>query len=108
MQSLKNLTDVDVRYSRVTTNGVEALRAALPGVKVRFDGAALSKTAVAGAVKPANTSEAAIASWVRSMGGSAESVDGHIRSINLAATSLSDGQLAYLESLTTSKNSNSK
>ncbi len=99
LHSLKNLTDVDVRYSRVTNNGVEALRAALPEIKVRFDGAALSKTPREGAAKPADSSPQAIAKWVRLMGGSADLVDGQLTSVNLASTSLSDAQLAFLENL---------
>src|SRR5271155_727574 len=87
LHALKNLTDVDVRYSRVTTNGVEALRAALPAVKVRFDGAALSRTPPAGTAKPIDSSPQAIAMWVRLMGGSAELLDGHLTSVNLASTS---------------------
>src|SRR6202162_2384487 len=99
LHSLKNLTDVDVRYSRVTANGVEALRAALPEVKVRFDGAGLLKTLRPGAANPANSSPQAIAKWVRLMGGSADLVDGRLTSVNLASTSLSDAQLAFLENL---------
>src|SRR5450631_1322361 len=90
LHSLKNLTDVDVRYSRVTSNGVEALRAALPDVKVRFDGVALSRTPRAGTAKPTDSSPQAIVTWVSLMGGHADLVDGHLTSINLAATSLSD------------------
>jgi Leucine-rich repeat (LRR) protein len=75
------------------------LRAALPEVKVSFDGAALSKTPRAGAAKPTDSSPKAIATWVRLMGGSADLVNGHLTSINLAATSLSDAQLAFLENL---------
>jgi hypothetical protein len=52
LQALQTLTDVDVRYSRVTANGIEAFRAVLPGVVIRFDGAAPSKAPLA-AAKPA-------------------------------------------------------
>ena len=72
LQALKHLTDLDVRYSRVTFNGVETLRAALPQVKIRFDGAALPKTKLAGAAMPADSSEQAIAAWVKRMGGTSE------------------------------------
>src|SRR6185437_9564747 len=99
LQALKNLTDVDVRYSRVTTNGVAALRAALPEVTVRFDGAALSKATPPGAAKPTDSSPQAIAKWIRLMGGSADMVDGRLTAVSLASTSLSDAQLAFLADL---------
>ena len=38
LEGLKGLTDVDVRYSRVSPNGIDAMRAALPAVRVRFVG----------------------------------------------------------------------
>ena len=106
LQSLKNLSDIDVRYSRVTPNGVEALRSALPEVKVRFDGATVPTTKTAGAAKPANTSNGAIAAWVKQMGGSAELVNGRLIAINLSSTSLSDAQLTYLENLHDLQSSN--
>ena len=98
LQSLKGLSDIDVRYSRVTTNGVAALRAALPQAKVRFDGAALPKTSVASA-KPASSSPQAIVAWIKAMGGKAEMTDGGIVAIDLGSSPLSDAQLAYLEGL---------
>ena len=49
LQGLKELTDIDLRYSRVTSNGVEALRAALPNSKVQFVGASTIRPKTAGA-----------------------------------------------------------
>src|SRR5450432_1433703 len=69
LAAMRKLTDVDVRYSRVTPNGVDSLRAALPELKIRFDGASLPKTESAGALRPRDSSDQAIASWVKQMGG---------------------------------------
>ncbi len=38
LQNLKGLVDLDVRYSRVTSNGLESVRAALPRARVEFAG----------------------------------------------------------------------
>ena len=84
LQGLKNLTDLDVRYTLVTPNGIEALRGALPGVRVRFVGSAAPQTKGPGADRPADTSDEAIASWIKALGGAARLSAGHITSVSLA------------------------
>ncbi len=49
LQGLKELTDIDLRYSRVTSNGIELLRAALPNLKVQFVGSVSVRPKAAGA-----------------------------------------------------------
>ena len=66
---MKELTDIDLRYSRVTSNGVEALRAALPNAKVQFVGSPAMRPKAAGAARPAANTDQAIAAWVKAMGG---------------------------------------
>ncbi|HWE00427.1 MAG TPA: hypothetical protein VG345_15355, partial [Bryobacteraceae bacterium] len=99
LQSLKALSDIDLRYSRVTSNGVEALRAAVPALKVRFAGAATPRAKSAGAERPADFSEPAIAAWIKALGGTTEIAGGHVTAANLSATPVSDAQLQNLAHL---------
>jgi len=50
---LKDLTDIDLRYTRVTSNGIESLRATLPNLKVQFVGSATVRPKSAGSAKRA-------------------------------------------------------
>ena len=100
LQELKELTDVDLRYSRVTANGVEALRSALPNCKVQYVGASTIRPKTAGAARPAADTEPAIAAWVKALGGATESDGGRLKGIDLSYTSVSDAQLSHLSGLT--------
>ena len=73
LQSLKKLTDVDVRYSRVTPNGVDALHAALPRREDPVRWCCPPQTQVAAAGRPADSTEQAIAAWVKAHGWNARS-----------------------------------
>src|ERR1035438_9417104 len=98
---LKELVALDVRYSRVTAGGVEAIHAALPGCAVEFVGGAAGPTAGAAAVRPSGTSEKAVAEWIKALGGKAEFKDGELRSVSFASTRVGDAQLDYLSGLST-------
>ena len=100
LQNLKGLVDLDLRYSRVTSNGLASLRAALPGTKLQFAGVAAPPSRVHAAERPSSDSENAIVPWIKSLGGTAESTDGHVTAVNLSATPISDAQLAILEGAT--------
>jgi len=71
LQNLKQLTVLDLRYSRVTSNGLESLRASLPKARIEFAGVATPPSKIHAAAKPASESEDAIAAWLKSLGGSA-------------------------------------
>src|SRR5207237_5013091 len=92
LQGLKELTDIDLRYSRVTSNGVESLRAALPNSKVQFAGSSMVRPKTAGAERPAGNSDKAIGAWVKAMGGRADFAGDRLKVIDLASTAESDAQ----------------
>ena len=82
LQSLKNLTDIDVAtaglHRMVSKRCVRRCPPAKVGSMARSSGLKL-----AGAAKPADSSTQAIAAWVKAMGGSAELVSGRLTAINL-------------------------
>src|SRR6185295_13580343 len=94
------LTDVDLRYTRVTSNGIESLRAALPNSKVQFVGSSSVRPRSAGAARPAANTAKAIAAWVQAMGGVADFDTDRLTRIDLSSTSVSDAQLSHLSELT--------
>src|ERR1019366_583427 len=96
LQSLKHLTDLDVRYTRVTSNGLEELRGASPGIHVRFVGSVASRPDAARLAKPSGATDEAIAAWVKALGGKTEMRGGHLVAVNLSSTTISDTQLQYL------------
>jgi internalin A len=100
LAALKNLRTVDLRYSRATGAGVRQLMASLPSVDVLMQdssSAPVKRTKEAAAV--AAQGEGAIAEWVKSIGGKAQMTDGHVTAVSLAATSITDGELAILAKL---------
>ena len=99
LAGLKRLARLDLRYSRVTGTGVEAFRAAVPGCRVEFVNARLARRGTAATARPAGASEAAVADWIRALGGQVEFADGRLRAVSLAATGIADAQLAHLASL---------
>jgi Leucine-rich repeat (LRR) protein len=95
LAALKNLEAIDLRYSRVTASGVQAFRAALPRCRVEFSGAEPVSQKGA-APKPNGTGDAALAAWVRAMGGKADLTDGALRTVSLRSTAITDAGLANL------------
>jgi len=99
LKRLKALRQVDLRYTRTTAAGVEALHAALPSASLL----SLETTARAGSQAhqkhPAGKSDAAVAHWVRSLGGSAVMEGSRLVELSLAATGVSDEQLKDLSGL---------
>ena len=101
MQGLKELTDVDLRYSRVTSNGVEALRAALPNSKVQFVGSSTVRPKTAGAARPAaeyGPGDRRLGEGDGRHGGFRRAT--RLKAIDLSSTSVSDAQLSHLSGLT--------
>ncbi len=87
----KQLLAVDLRYTRMTGSGVAELRAALPGARIQFVDA--GGTAELGALPPEGNDEA-MATWARTLGGTAELRDGKLVALTLAATPIGDAHLA--------------
>ena len=72
LQRLKKLTDLDLRYTRATGSGVEAMRRALPEARILFqDAAPAPLDAAARTSKPAAATQPAIAKWIEQIGGKA-------------------------------------
>jgi Leucine-rich repeat (LRR) protein len=97
---LKELISLDLRYSRVTATGIEAFRGAAPNCKVNFVNALATRVKNAATDRPAGTSAEAIATWIKALGGEAEISGAKALTVSLAATGISDAQLAHLSSLT--------
>ena len=98
LQELKELADLDLRYSRVTSNGVESLRAALPLSRVQFSGSSGGRPKAPGTARPEGRSPEAVRSWVQALGGTAEFEGGALKAADLSTTAVSDAQLAFLAS----------
>src|SRR5262249_9568953 len=98
LQGLKNLSVVDLRYTRVTRAGVERLRAAGPRCEVSFLDASVRPGLPPGADRILR-GEGAVAEWVRSIGGRAVVEEGRLPEVSLASTSVSDELLRNLEGL---------
>ncbi|HVY91098.1 MAG TPA: hypothetical protein VHA14_00060, partial [Bryobacteraceae bacterium] len=99
LESLKQLTDVDLRYTLVTSNGIDALHAAVPAARIQAVLASAPKKLGAGAAHPADSSPAAIAAWVKAIGGKSELSGNAITAIDLSSTPVSDAQLESLTGL---------
>ena len=100
LAALKNLRDLDVRYTRVTASGVKELQAKLPGLTVLYQDSSVrtAKRAVEmGAV--AGKGETAIGKWLSSIGASVRMREGHAVAVGLASTSVTDRELALLKEL---------
>ena len=100
LAALKNLRAVDLRYSRVTGAGVRELTANLPNVDVLMqDSSSAAPKRTKDAAAAASQGEPAIAEWLQSIGGKAQLTAGHVTSVSLAATSVTDAELAILAKL---------
>ena len=72
LKALTKLREVDLRYSRATGSGVDALRAALPEARLVFLDFSLQAADEHKAMAaPRDSSDAATAEWVLSLGGTA-------------------------------------
>ncbi len=104
----KELTDLDLRYSRVTANGVESLRAAIPNLKVQFVGSAAigPKTAWS---RPACGLQRAGDRRLGEGDGRQDCIRPEIdcNPSDLSSTPVSDAQLSYLSDLTKSRKTGS-
>ena len=85
LHRLRNLELIDLRYTGVTGAGVDALRAALPNVRVTFVDTAPPVT-TSKVAPPRDRSALAIGKWVQSMGGTVRRGDKGIRYISLVRT----------------------
>ena len=92
LKEMKNLTSLDLRYTRATRAGVDGLRAKLPGLRVAFLDSSVKRAA-------APAKEGSVSDWVRSLGGKLVMDGSRIRGISLAATAVSDAQIARLASV---------
>src|SRR5262249_49869455 len=89
LKKLKNLAEVDLRYSRATTGGVEALRASLPSARVLY-------VELSSRPQPAkDVARLTGMEWVKAVGGKQLPGGG----ISLAGAALTDAQLGKLASL---------
>lgn len=100
LRQLKNLRAIDLRYSRTTDAGIREMAVALPGCKVTFQAKAGDEGSAASA-KPAPTGkdQAAIAAWIRSLGGSVRMQGGQVVSASFKSTAVTDRELAVVASL---------
>src|SRR6185369_15633000 len=100
LAALRELASVDLRYSRVTASGVEALRAGLPSCEIEFAGVPPA-AATARSARPRGSGEKALAEWISSLGGKTVFARGHLREISLATVHFGDAQAAALAGATT-------
>ena len=91
LAALRDLQAIDLRYSRVTSTGIESLRAALPKAEIEFVGGAPASTS-AKAVKPGGN----LAQWVTALGGKAVVTGGRVREISFATARIGDAHIANL------------
>lgn len=97
LKSLKHLSDLDLRYSRVTRTGIEGLKRAIPGLRVNFLDSAPPRAISAAPIK--GSGDAAVAEWVRGLGGSVTVEGGKVTGVNLASTPVTDAQVANVSKL---------
>ncbi|MBI2685709.1 MAG: hypothetical protein HYX27_05295 [Acidobacteria bacterium] len=76
LAKLTKLRDIDVRYTRVTAMGYDALHSALPKARIQFAGGGARP--VSKATPPAGREPAALAAWIRSIGGTARLDEGFV------------------------------
>ena len=100
LSGLKNLRSVDLRYSRVTSSGVRDLTSKLPKAEflILESSNPEPKRAVAASVV-ATRGDAAVAEWLRAIGGKVEMADGKITAVSLDGTSITDKEFIVLTRL---------
>ncbi|BDC48020.1 hypothetical protein F183_A03360 [Bryobacterales bacterium F-183] len=100
LRTLKELAFLDLRYTRATASGVEQLRAALPKCKVDFSGSVNMGGKTNTAVPAVGAPEPAIAKWIQTgLRGRVEMREGHIVTVALARTQVTDAHIAVLAAL---------
>ncbi len=106
LKGLKHLTALDLRYTRVSSGGIDALHAALPKCIVEFEDQIVRSAAdiSLGAARPQGNDDAAVAAWVKKLGGTVTVRENRIREIDLSRTPVSDAQLAALGKLASIEN----
>jgi Leucine-rich repeat (LRR) protein len=94
LHTLVTLEDLDVRYSRTTRAGVEAIRAALPRLRVQH--------AAAGArpEPPKGVDKLSATEWVKALGGRIEREAGEVVAVALEGSAAADGDLGKLAAFT--------
>ena len=95
LAALHELSAVDLRYTRVTAGGVDALRAAVPACEIEFVGA-VPAPANAKTARPRGGGDKALAAWITALGGKAVVAGGKLREVSLATLRIGDAQLAAL------------
>ena len=99
LKPLSNLREIDLRYTRVSRAGVDSLRSTLAKTSFVFiDSSPVSSSKPVPVLN--SKGDAAVAAWVRAMGGAAEMNGASLIGINLATTPLTDARLAGLKGLT--------
>ena len=93
LKELKSLREVDVRYSRATQAGVNTLQKSLPDTRFVFVGTAPRVS------PPPAKAGASFSAWVRSQGGKVVVERGRVVEVSLAASSVSDADMAKLARL---------
>ena len=93
---MRQLADLDLRYTRVTQGGIDTLRAGMPKLRVEFIATQAKRAGVAGAPAMSGKGEKALAGWVEAMGGRAKFVQDRLTGISLANTAVTDQQLVNL------------
>ena len=89
-----------MRYSRATGSGVRELTTTLPKLEVLLqDTSAAPPRRTKDAATVAAQGEAAIGDWLRSIGGNVQMADGHVASVSLETTTITDAELAILTKL---------
>ena len=100
LTALKNLRDLDVRYTRVTTAGVKDLQSRLPGLTVLMQESSSRETKRAVDVgMVAGKGEAAVGQWLTAIGASVSMRDGRAVAVGLNSTSITDRELMLLKDL---------
>jgi Leucine-rich repeat (LRR) protein len=100
LANLKELRSIDLRYSRATASGVKELVASLPKLDVMFQSNSngeVKRTTSAESV--AAKGEPAIATWLRSIGGTVEMKNGHVTGVSMKSTSITDREMEIFTKL---------
>jgi Leucine-rich repeat (LRR) protein len=100
LANLKQLRSVDLRYSRATASGVHELLASLPKCDVQLQNSAIGEAKrAASAESVAGKGEAAIAAWLRSIGGTVQMRDGRVTGVSMKSSSITDREAAIFAKL---------
>ena len=76
LSRLPRLREIDVRYTRVTASGHDAFRAARPQARIQFAGG--NARSISKLAPPPGRDPAALAAWIRKLGGTARLQNGFV------------------------------